>query len=382
MDDFTVGNKINEYDLPYMVITLTFYTGDEPSFYSKADRRIDQVKLYYIPDYTFTLDNFDKTCKNTIGPVVYIENNFEASTINGDNCNSGSSVLSPNIWIDLTLDDPSTNKIDESGGVISGPHSTPFPSLFAVGAAPTNSTVDNSVQDTKKKGGGSTINAPPTIGLDDKGKRKVWDGLTINGFTSNADYYNTHYPMQNTTIGIKNNVTAIFYENSGPYHIEAIQFALVKEVGTPLSEAELLIEIWMDYFRNDVENPKIKEIKIFDKNNLLSNFDATPGLADCNPTDNINATACLSLDISWVFEKSPNDKVILLNGFDYKKATFNYYFNDGWMVIDDNPVPVPVIESDTVKECVIKKVVKRTNSCQFLPLIEYEKNRAAEILFN
>jgi len=57
--------------------------------------------------------------------------------------------------------------------------------------------------ETKKKSGGYSYNPPPTLGVDNNGKRFVENGFSYNGNITNVDRYWTDYPLITTEVGKK-----------------------------------------------------------------------------------------------------------------------------------------------------------------------------------
>lgn len=242
---------------------------------------------------------------------------------------------------------------------------------------PSSHTIDDK---NKKKGGSCSGDCtPPTLNYNGQGDQFVTNGITINNFSTDADYFHTEL-KQNTTLGFVNNITLKYYENGGPSNIELIQIGFVKEIGTPLSKSEALIEVWMDYFANDIENPKIKKIVIIDPKNIIDIQSITQSLQDCNDMDDIEDLKCLSTSFQYRYKKVPESFVIVAEAFDYNKNTQRNYFNDGLIVIDPNPTE-PLIVEKYEYECLDKpqKVITR-NHCLFGEMKEYEAQRALESL--
>lgn len=176
-------------------------------------------------------------------------------------------------------------------------------------------------------------NPPPTLGVDNNGKRFVHDGIIINDESFQVELYKTHVPMQYTELYKTNHVHLTIYENSGSQNIEMVQLGLgVKEIGTPISEAQARIEISPDFFADDIENPELKDITLHDLDGIVNEYRVDIGLTSCGE-EFLNK--CLTLDIFWDYKKAPNYPVLMVNTYDYQRATFNDYFNDGLGVIVD-----------------------------------------------
>lgn len=220
----------------------------------------------------------------------------------------------------------------------------------------------------KKSGGGCSDCTPPTIGLDSKGERFVSAGLILNGQIYNVDYFKTHMPMQSTVIYHTNNATFKIYENSGIYNIMNFQLGLgIKEIGTPLSEAQALIEIHPIQTTYDIDNPVIDEIVITDKDNILHKVEVTLSVADCG---SINSD-CLGVEILWSYAKAPEFDVLMTNIYDFKRNSQTDYFNDGLhvhrpLLIEDIPEPYKYECKDTPLDQINGPVTR--NNCHFRAL--------------
>jgi len=246
------------------------------------------------------------------------------------------------------------------------------------------------------------------LGLDSKGSLLVKDGITINGHSEDGGYFHTAYPMQYTNLQQPNNISLKYYENSGAQNISIVQLGLgVKEVGAPISESQALIEVHMDYFSGDIDNPIIKEIIVIDPDEMLhDDVSASVRLSTCSEsydTDTVNLklsdsfdsmyndkeefyrnlinNTCLSVDFNYSYGLVPNSPILSSNAIDYHKNTINNYFNDGLTVIDPNYTIIE--EEDTTYEyrCKdkIQNVMTRSN-CLFELIKQSEIHRAIKVL--
>lgn len=227
----------------------------------------------------------------------------------------------------------------------------------------------------KKSNGGCADCTPPTLGYDSMGVKKVDDGVCINDSCMDGGYYHTEYPMQSTLLYFPNIVSTTYYENNGPSNMKLVQLGIgVKEIGSPLSQSQAIIEVWLNNFRNDIYNPSIEEIKLVDPDGIINKATAEVELVPC--MEDSDAT-CLKTDFKYSYAKPPNSTILMSNAWDQYRNAYNNYFNDGLEVIYYSPPSVDIQEEP--KECVIQSIQHRNNPCQFLPLIEYEKQRALKI---
>ena len=231
-----------------------------------------------------------------------------------------------------------------------------------------------------KSSGGCSDCIPPTLGKDSDGVQRVWNAVGINGHFEDGDYFYTEYPMQYTEIGKTNNVILKYWENHGPYNIEVIQLGIgVDEVGSSLGESQAIIEVWMDYFSNDIENPVIGTIKVVDRDGILKYVAAVPSLVNCNQSDEQTINQCLQVEFVYSYAKVPDSPVLMSNAFDYKKNSINDYFNDGLTVIDPNYVE-PLAPEPYKYECNdrVKPTMTRSN-CLFTDIVKMEQDKALAI---
>lgn len=244
-----------------------------------------------------------------------------------------------------------------------------------------NSTNDNSQK--KSNNGGCNDCTPPTLGYDGTGVKKVDNGVCINDSCMDGGYFHTEYPMQSTLLFFPNTISLKYYENGSPTNIVMAQLGLgVPEIGSPLGESEVIIEVWLNYFKNDIYNPTIKQIIVTDPDDILSWYNADIQLVQCMIQDNTDNN-CLEFNFKFAYAQPPVSTILMSNAMDTKRNVMNSYFNDGLNVLHSTiyapKVIIPTLE-EPQKECHYKTIQKRNNPCQFLSLIEFEKNRALEYL--
>jgi len=257
-----------------------------------------------------------------------------------------------------------------------------IPGVIQSGLQSTNGidpTISITSTETKKKNNHNGCNdcTPPTIGLDKNGKRFVDYGLTLNNIPFQANYFKTDMPSQYTELNKENHLSIKVYENNGAYNIDYIQFGLVKEIGSPINNYQPRLEIDIQNTSNDIENPSLEHVKLFDENNIISEYGVDVSLVNC--MEGFNHT-CLQLDIYWTFIKVPIHNVLSITGWDNNNNSFTTFFNHGLITIDPNYVEPILKESPKDKECKIYKSPKRIHSCQFQPMIDYEIKRAEQIM--
>ena len=187
---------------------------------------------------------------------------------------------------------------------------------FRIGSDQTDDTpsVDDSTNDStddtqNKSGGGCNDCTPPTLGYNSDGVKKVDNGVCINDSCMDGGFFHTQYPMQNTTINVPNIISTTYYENRGPTNLSLVQLGIgVKEIGSTINDSQVLIEVHLDYFSSDMDNPIIKEIVLIDPDAIISNSTATVSLVPC--MDNSGST-CLKTDFEYSYAKVPNSPVLM-----------------------------------------------------------------------
>jgi len=168
---------------------------------------------------------------------------------------------------------------------------------------------------------------PPTFGENKNGMLMVTNGFTYNGVSTDVESYHTEYPLITVVTNQTNTITVKVYENSGVNSIENIQFGMgMPKIGSPLSDAQTLLEIWLD-------DTIVDEIKKTDKNNLVDIINATTSLVDCSVD---HGSECLQLTVNYIYRDQPKYNIMLINSMDDHNNTWNYYLNDGILVIGDS----------------------------------------------
>jgi len=243
-------------------------------------------------------------------------------------------------------------------------------------------TVDDSTNDSKKSNGGCSDCTPPTLGYDGEGVKKVDNGVCINDSCMDGGYFHTEYPMQHTTINQLNVISTTYYENGSPSNVSLVQLGIgVKEIGSPINDSQVLIEVYLDYFANDMENPSIKEIILIDPDGIINNATAVISLVPCMEN---SGTPCLKTDFSYSYGIVPSTTILMSNAIDYDGNVINNYFNDGLAVTDNTIDDVPVLpEIDIVPlepKCTTSSTQADRNNCQFKFIVSHEINRAQAYL--
>jgi len=201
---------------------------------------------------------------------------------------------------------------------------------------PTSSThnTHNSDDDKKDKDGLCYGCIPTTIGYDLFNKIQVEKGFSFNGHAVDVINYHTDYPLISTEIGTTNTMKLKVYENLGLNSIKKVQVGLgVKEVGTPLNNAEVIIDLGI--YAGEIESMTIK-----DKDNLLDNIIATYDLVQCTEA---GTTDCLEITLKYSYRESPLYNTVMVVTSNIVGAAGSFYFNDGIDVTGESLNEQPTI---------------------------------------
>lgn len=216
----------------------------------------------------------------------------------------------------------------------------------------------------KKSNGGCSDCTSPTISYDRYGIKRVDNGVCINDICVDGGSYHTEYPMKSTLLYWPNTISLKYYENHGPSNMKMVQLGIgAKEIGSPLSESQAIIMVWLNPFKGDMYNPTIKEIIIVDPDEILAYTDGTVQLVQCMDDSN-NELGCLQTDFSYSYAKPPASPILVTNGWDIPRNAKNNYINDGLNVIYYTPEILEPKKEEYICNDPIKLPMTR-NNCHF-----------------
>ncbi len=217
--------------------------------------------------------------------------------------------------------------------------------------------------------GGCADCTAPTLGMDRHGRDMVTDGWIFNGIPLYVDYYKTNMPLQNTEIGVINNLQLKIYENQGPHNIEMVQFGVgIKEVGIPFSESQAHIEINVNNTAHDIYNPQLGTIKVIDPDGILDLTDVRLSLTECNG----GVYLCLQVNIDYSYLKSPDYPYLMTYIWDVANNASVNFFNDGVDVtggiieIPEEEIPYKYVCKD---KPLSESMGQNRNNCNFRALM-------------
>jgi len=314
--DTIMSDSLNINNYKDLQIFLTFYVpNSNGGFSASSSFRIDEVFVFYTPDDIWSNNAKTWACGNQIGSVLYIDQSGIHGS-NGDNCDKYL-VLDPFQWVEIQM-------YGSSNPTPKGTPSYDFHDglsqlLFKVGLEPTQQQEQN-----KKNGGGGCSDCePPTLGLNKAGKRQVDNGITINGNSTNVEYWHTPTDKIIMNIGEEQEIKFKVYENGGLHNLWRSQLAIgIKEIGTSLNEAEAIITTTMH--QHDIES-----VKIEDKNNLFVVNATTVTTKEVTCKNTQTKLNCTEFTIKFTFAERPNYDVFRIDVADNNHNNSANFFNDG-----------------------------------------------------
>jgi len=199
----------------------------------------------------------------------------------------------------------------------------------------------------KDGNGGCADCVSPTLGLNTFYKRIVDDGFSYNGNSVQVERWHTPFPLINATVGETNIVEIIVYENGGIHNMKLVQFGLgAVQIGQPLSELEVLIEVWLDTFSTN-DKIGIEKVIIKDRDNLIETYTvfAVADVVKC--ADNSQDKDCIKVILEYSYREATINNILVVNARDKPGNAQNFFFNEGVQVLGDslNEPPTYIIQN-------------------------------------
>ena len=174
-------------------------------------------------------------------------------------------------------------------------------------------------EEEESGGGGCADCAPPTLGIDENGRRMVTDGFMYNGRPVDVERFYTPYPLITTEIGRENVASFKIYENQGPQNIAHFSFAFGMRAGDIISESRAVIEL-------DISHDNIRTVSVTDEHNVFDNVTVSV-------TDSISCgasgTECLGVDVHHTFVDHLEFDIVGTNVWDRSRNAWQNYYNHG-----------------------------------------------------
>ncbi len=196
---------------------------------------------------------------------------------------------------------------------------------------------------TDDSNGGCSDCTPPTLGLDTNYKRIVDRGFSYNGNPVQVEFWHTPYPLITALVGNLNIVQITVYENSGKSYLDMVQFGIgAKEIGEPLNDVEILIEVYFESI--DDNNIGVENVIIKDRDNLLDTY-ATIAFVDVvKCMDDSQTKECVQVILFYSYREPTLNNVMVVSVSDKERNTQDFYFNDGVEIVGESLNEAPTYE--------------------------------------
>ena len=169
----------------------------------------------------------------------------------------------------------------------------------------------------------------PTLGVNEKGERRVSNGFTYNGYSVDVDRFFTPYPLITAEVGKENKAEFKIYENLGPDNIRHFSFAFGLAKGQIISQSVAMIEL-------DIDFDGTKSLTVTDPQNALDNVRVETNHVSC---DDSNQTDCLEIIIYHTFRTPLDFNIVATDVWDTARLSWQNYYNHGIEVIGESLNP-------------------------------------------
>ncbi|EGG43028.1 Hypothetical protein Nlim_0078 [Candidatus Nitrosarchaeum limnium SFB1] len=169
----------------------------------------------------------------------------------------------------------------------------------------------------------------PTLGVNEKGERRVSNGFTYNGYSVDVDRFFTPYPLITAEVGKENKAEFKIYENLGPDNIRHFSFAFGLAKGQIISQSVAMIEL-------DIDFDGTKSLTVTDPENALDNVRVETSHVSC---DDSNQTDCLEIIIYHTFRTPLDFNIVATDVWDTARLSWQNYYNHGIEVVGESLNP-------------------------------------------
>jgi len=180
--------------------------------------------------------------------------------------------------------------------------------------------------------GGSSISAPPTLGVYDNQNRIVEQGFSFNGNPVDVEQFYTPYPLITTKVGELNTVKLKIYEERGNENIAHVGLSYGLGKGESFTQGRAIIE-WDKTFDGK------ESITLFDPNHVIGQVNVTTNTIDCSSKNNAK---CLEVTFDHIFRESLEYNMLATNIWDYQRNGWQNYFNHGIEITGNSMNPPDV----------------------------------------
>ncbi len=194
-------------------------------------------------------------------------------------------------------------------------------------------------------GGGSGCGfdcEPPTLGVNDYGKRVVDNGFTYNGNPIDVEYYFTPYPLMTVNVADENVAEFKIYDNLGPDNIKHFELAFGLGKGGSISQNQAIIK-WDKQMIGEVTN-------VVDPDNILENVRVDTTKGKCKADSDRND--CLIVTVAHTFRGVPDFNIVGTQVWDERVNSWQNFYNHGIEVIGESLNPtkeIVVLDHDGIR---------------------------------
>jgi hypothetical protein len=182
---------------------------------------------------------------------------------------------------------------------------------------------------------------PPTLGLSSNSIRKVDQGFSYNGRSSNVELFLTPIKLATTTVGDVNKAVFKISENGGPNEVRHFEMIFGLAKGQILGDSKAVIELNRSW-------DGINTFKVIDPENSLKDIVVETSEGACRATSVTND--CLIVTIYHTFVTPLDFNIIATNVWDEHRNSWQNYFSPGVKVVSESSISenepiLPVIPS-------------------------------------
>ncbi|HEY8110285.1 MAG TPA: ice-binding family protein, partial [Candidatus Nitrosotenuis sp.] len=167
---------------------------------------------------------------------------------------------------------------------------------------------------------------PPTLGLSSNSVRKVDQGFSYNGRSSNVELFLTPIQLSTTKVGDANKAVFKIYEAGGPDEIRHFELIFGLAKGQILGDSKAVIEL-------DRSWDGINTFKVIDPENSLKDVRVETSKGACRAAS-VSTNDCLIVTIYHTFTAPLDFDIIATSVWDEHRNAWQNYFTPGVKVVD------------------------------------------------
>ena len=167
---------------------------------------------------------------------------------------------------------------------------------------------------------------PPTLGLSSNSVRKVDQGFSYNGRSSNVELFLTPLKLSTTKVGDVNKAVFKIYEAGGPDEIRHFELIFGLAKGQILGDSKAVIEL-------DRSWDGIDTFKVIDPEHSLKDVTVETSKGACM-TASASTNNCLIVTIYHTFAAPLDFDIIATSVWDEHRNSWQNYFTPGVKVVD------------------------------------------------